>query len=73
MEHQPIGGILDRLREAGLAPRLPKSSEWPVVDMDRDRLVRFGVDTDKTDNRALIDDALDAYAKWFHVVSLDWR
>ena len=37
-EGQPVGGVLDRLHLAGVAPGRPNHVEWPVVDVNGDRL-----------------------------------
>ncbi len=62
MEHQPLGVVLDRLRQAGFPPGPSEHGEGPVIDMDRDRHGSLGVDTDQADNCAKIDDPVDAYA-----------
>jgi hypothetical protein len=46
----PVGFVIDRLRKPGFAPRLPECREWPVIDMDGDRLVGLGVDADQADD-----------------------
>jgi hypothetical protein len=33
MEHQPVGVIFDRLRQAGFPPGLPECGERPVIDV----------------------------------------
>src|SRR5579864_802647 len=62
VEHQPVGGVFDWLRETGFAPCLPESGERPMIDVDGDRLGGLGVDTDQADDGAEIDNAVDLYA-----------
>jgi hypothetical protein len=61
MKQQPIGFVLDGLRQSGLAPCPPEHGEWPMIDVDRHRFGRLGVDANQADDGAEIDDAIDAY------------
>jgi len=62
VEQQPVGGVLDRLRQAGFPPRLPECSERPMVDMDGDGHRGLGIDAHQADDGTEIDDPVDADA-----------
>jgi hypothetical protein len=59
-ERAALGVVFDRLREAGVVPRLPELGTGAMVDMDRDRSRSFELDADETDDRVEVDHAIDA-------------
>src|SRR5271166_5058692 len=71
-EGQPVGGILDRLRRPGVAPRRPNHVERPVVDVNGDGLARFGVNADQGHDGAKVDQAIDPDAERLHGISMGW-
>jgi hypothetical protein len=69
LERQPLGVVLNGLWKSRFAPRLPESPEGPVIDVNRDLLLIVGIDADKADDRAKVDDALDPNAQGLHETS----
>src|SRR6266852_5288497 len=55
-----------------VSPGRPNHVKRPIVDVNCDRLARFGVDADQGDDGAKVDQAIDPDAERFHGISMGW-
>ena len=60
LQYQPLGGVLDRRWRAHFAPGRPEGGKGALIDMDGDRFRRLGINPNKADDGAEIDNAVDA-------------
>ena len=62
MQRQPVGDLLDRVRQAGAGLWRTNRCWWPVIEAAVDRLIGLEADADQADDDFLINNSVDSDA-----------